>query len=128
MSKVRCAPISADPAERFESSNKNRESMKSALLVIPFLASCGLMPTDTAPATTEGGSRIYSITSLYDGETGSKDRASAAMDVDAINLCRSGYTLLSEESRPIMNGIGEVTSSRLIWEIKCEPKPEAASQ
>jgi hypothetical protein len=115
MSKRRCARISADPAERFESSNKNRESMKSALLV-------------TALATTEGGSRIYSITSLYDGETGSKDRASAAMDVDAINLCRSGYTLLSEESRPIMNGIGEVTSSRLIWEIKCDPKPEAASQ
>ena len=124
----RCVRISDDPTEWFETSTKNRESMKSALLVIPFLAGCGLMPTDTVPATTEGGSRTYSIISLYDGETGSKDRASAAMDIDAINLCRSGYTLISEESRPIMNGIGEVTSSRLIWEIKCDIKPEATSQ
>ena len=102
--------------------------MKSALLVIALLAGCSLIPTGTAPATTEDGSPIYSITSLYDGETGSKDRVSAAMDIDAANLCRSGYTLISEESRPIMNGIGEVISSRLIWEIRCDTKPEAASQ
>jgi hypothetical protein len=98
------------------------------LLIISLLAGCGLMPTDTAPATTEDGSRIYSITSMYDGETGSRDRASAAMIIDAANLCRSGYTRLSEESRPIMNGIGEVTSTRLVWEIKCDAKPAEASQ
>ncbi|MEO6825218.1 MAG: hypothetical protein ABI167_10970 [Nitrosospira sp.] len=103
--------------------------MKSTLLlIISLLAGCGLMLTDTAPAITEDGSRIYSITSMYDGETGSRDRASAAMIIDATNLCRSGFTRLSEESRPIMNGIGEVTSTRLIWEIKCDIKPAEASQ
>ena len=117
--------------------------MKSTLPVIVLsLAGCGLMPTDTAPAIAEDGSRIYSITSLYDGgkghgsagmnlydgETGSRDRASAAMNIDAVNLCGSGYTRLSEESRPIMNGIGEVTSTRLVWEIKCDAKPAEASQ
>lgn len=117
--------------------------MKSTLLlIISLLAGCGLMPTDTAPAIAEDGSRIYSITSLYDGgrghgsagmnlydgETGSRDRASAAMNIDAVNLCGSGYTRLSEESRPIMNGIGEVISTRLVWEIKCDAKPAAAPQ
>jgi hypothetical protein len=96
---------------------------KSAFLALPFLGGCGLIPGDKAPEAAEDGSRTYSMVSLYDGEVGSKDRAAAALDIDARNLCGADYTLLSEESRPIMNRIGEVTSSRLVWEIRCLPQP-----
>ncbi len=100
--------------------------MKNALWAIPFLAGCGSMLANPPPMMAEDGSRIYSIISLYDGEPGSREQAVKSMDIDATNLCGSGYTLNSEISRPIMNRIGEVTSSRLIWEIKCDPKTETA--
>ena len=102
--------------------------MKSVLLLLPFLAGCSSMLTDSTPTVADDGSRIYSIVSLYDGESGSREQAAKSMDIDATNLCMSGYTLVSEVSRPIMNRIGEVTSSRLIWEIKCDPKIEATPQ
>lgn len=101
--------------------------MKSALLVLPFLAGCGSMLADGTPNTAEDGSRIYSITSLYDGESGSREQAIRSMDIDASNLCMTGYTLISEKARPIMDSTGGVTSSRLIWEIKCDKKPEETS-
>lgn len=96
--------------------------MKLAFCAISFLAGCGLMPADEAPEAASDGSRTYSIMSLYDGEVGSKDRAAAGLDIDARNLCGSDYTLLSEEILPIMNRISVVTSSRLIWEIRCLPQ------
>ena len=101
--------------------------MKSALLILPFLAGCGSMLADGTPNTADDGSRIYSITSLYDGESGSREQAIRSMDIDASNLCMTGYTLISEEARPIMGPTGGVTSSRLIWEIKCDKKPEETS-
>ncbi len=100
--------------------------MKNALWAIPFLAGCGSILADRTPTVAEDGSRIYSIISLYDGEAGSREQAVKSMDIDATNLCRSGYALNSEISRPIMNRIGEVTSSRLIWEIRCDPKIDTA--
>ena len=103
------------------------KSMKSALLILPFLAGCASMLADGTPNTAADGSRIYSITSLYDGESGSREQAIRSMDIDARNLCMTGYTLVSEEARPIMNSVGEVTSSRLIWEIKCDKQPEGTS-
>lgn len=103
------------------------KSMKSALLVLPFLAGCGSMLADGTPATADDGSRIYSITSLYDGESGSREQAIRYMDIDARNFCMTGYTLISEEVRPTMGPTGGVTSSRLVWEIKCDKKPEATS-
>lgn len=47
------------------------------------------------------------------------------MNIDARNLCMAGYTLISEEARPLMDANGGVRSSRLIWEVKCDKKPEA---
>ncbi len=85
------------------------------------------MLANSTPIRTEDGSRVYSITSLYDGESGSREQAAKSMDIDARNLCMSGYTLISEEARPIMNTSGGVTSSRLVWEVKCDKKPEATS-
>lgn len=101
--------------------------MKSAFLATSFLGGCGLIPADKVPEAAEDGSRTYSMVSLYDGEVGSKDRAAAALDVDARNLCGADYTLLSEETRPIMNRISEVTSSRLVWEIRCAPQAGSPS-
>lgn len=101
--------------------------MKSALLFLPFLAGCGSMLADGTPRTADDGSMVYSITSLYDGESGSREQAIRAMDIDARNLCMTGYTLISEEARPIMGPTGGVTSSRLIWEIKCDKKPQETS-
>lgn len=85
------------------------------------------MMADPMPAMSDDGSRIYSLTSLYDGESGSREQAIRSMDIDARNLCMTGYTLISEEVRPTMSPIGGVTSSRLVWEIKCDKKPEATS-
>jgi hypothetical protein len=99
--------------------------LKLALGAVPFVAGCALM-ADKTPEAAEDGSRAYSIVSLYDGEVGSRDRARAALDIDARNLCGADYTLLSEETQPIMNRIGEVTSSRLVWEIRCLPLAESA--
>lgn len=101
---------------------KQTKLMKLAFCAISFLAGCGLMPTDEAPEASSDGARSYSIMSLYDGEVGSKELAAQGLDIDARNLCRADYMLLSEEIRPIMNRIGEVTSSRLVWEIKCLPQ------
>jgi hypothetical protein len=99
--------------------------MSLIFYVVPFLAACGLLPADKAPQAAEDGSRTYSIISLYDGEVGSRDRARVALDIDARNLCGADYVLLAEETRPIMNRLGEVTSSRLVWEIRCLPQAES---
>lgn len=72
----------------------------------------------------EDGSRIYSLTSLYAGAAGSREQVVEWMDIDARNLCRSEYTLLSEESIPIIDPVGAATSSRLVWKIKCRPVAE----
>ena len=103
--------------------------MKIALLALPvlFLGGCSSILADRTPTVAEDGSRIYSITSLYDGESGSREQAIRYMDIDARNFCMTGYTLISEEVRPTMGLTGGVTSSRLVWEIKCDKKPEATS-
>jgi len=47
------------------------------------------------------------------------------MDIDASNMCASGrYTLISEESVPTMNRLGEANFSRLIWTIECVQQSE----
>jgi hypothetical protein len=74
-----------------------------------------------------GGSGIYSITSLYDGDTGSRERAANWMDAEARNICASDYTRISEESVPTINRLGEVPFSRLIWQVKCLPQTERAN-
>ncbi len=73
------------------------------------------------------GSGTYSITSLYDGDTGSRERAASWMDSEARNICNSDYTRISEESVPTINQLGEVPFSRLVWQIKCAPQTERAS-
>ena len=102
--------------------------MKGALSAIVLLTGCGSIADDYKPVRTQDGSRVYSITSLYDGGEGARGQAIQWLDINARNLCLSEYTLLSEETVPIMNQLGEVISSRLTWEIECmeqsaEPPP-----
>ena len=96
--------------------------MKGVLVVLVLLAGCGSMG-GYKYVKTEDGSGIYSITSLYDGRLVSKERLSEWMDIDAQDLCKSEYTLISEESVPVMNRLGEAIFSRLIWKIRCREKP-----
>ncbi|SFW17572.1 hypothetical protein [Nitrosovibrio sp. Nv17] len=98
--------------------------MKSVLaaLSILCLGGCALL-ADRESAVANDGRRVYSITGLYDGESGSREQALYALDIDARNLCGAEYTRLSEEARPIMNPSGSVVSSRLVWEIRCHPRP-----
>jgi hypothetical protein len=77
--------------------------------------------------SSAGGSGMYSITSLYDGDTDSRERASQWMDAEARNICNSDYTRISEESVPTINRLGEVPFSRLIWQIKCLPQTGRAN-
>src|SRR5687768_6869622 len=99
----------------------------SVLLVLIILAGCRSM-ADYKPISTEDGSAVYSITSLYDGSTGAREQAAEWLDINARNLCLSEYTLISEESVPILNRLYEVIHSHLTWEIRCkeetrEPSP-----
>ncbi|SEO83471.1 hypothetical protein SAMN05216316_1222 [Nitrosovibrio sp. Nv6] len=82
------------------------------------------MMADSKPIRTEGGSAVYSLTSLYDGSSGARGRAAEWLDINARNLCLSEYTLISEESVPILNRIDEVIHSRLTWEIKCKEETQ----
>jgi hypothetical protein len=95
-------------------------------LAILFFSSCASAPPgqlQNGPA----GSAIYSLTTLHDGEAGSREQAAKRMDIDAKNMCASGsYTRISEESIPIINRLGEATFSRLIWQIECVHPPEQA--
>ena len=97
--------------------------MRSYLLLIPLgcaalLSGCAILKTPQ-PEVAEDGSRIYTLTSLYQGTGESGGQMTEWMDNDARNLCRSDYTLLSEESIPIIDPVGAATSSRLVWKIKC---------
>lgn len=103
--------------------------MRGILFAVFLLAGCASVSTDNKPGqggSSPGTSGMYSITSLYDGDTESRERAAKWMDAEAKNICASDYTRTSEESVPTMNQLGEVTFSRLIWEVKCLPPPERA--
>ncbi|MDQ3185998.1 MAG: hypothetical protein M3Q16_05955, partial [Pseudomonadota bacterium] len=67
-----------------------------------------------------------SITSLCGGGLRPREVTIEFMDIEAKNMCNSGYTLMGEKTRPVINRLGEVTVSRLTWEIKCDNKTEAA--
>lgn len=75
---------------------------------------------DRKPIRIEDGIQLYSLESVYDGDKPSRVLALEWLDTEAKNLCESGYTLISEESVPVLNHLQEVISSRLIWEIKCD--------
>lgn len=99
--------------------------MKNALWAIPFLAGCSSMTGDYKPNHTENGSDVYSITGLYGGDRRPRELAVEFMDTYARNMCDSGYTIIDEVTRPVMNRLGEVRVSRLTWKIKCDNKTEA---
>lgn len=77
------------------------------------------MMADYKPVRTEDGIEVYSIESVYDGDKESRALSLEWLDIEANNICEGGYTLLAEESVPLLNHLQEVISSRLIWEIKC---------
>ncbi|MDE2365345.1 MAG: hypothetical protein KGM95_00250 [Betaproteobacteria bacterium] len=100
------------------------------MFAVFFLTGCASMTGDTGDGKPKQGestaqtSGTYSITNLYDGDAESKERAAKWMDAQARNMCASDYIRLSERSVPTMNQIGEVTFSRLTWEIRCMPRTE----
>lgn len=106
--------------------------MRAVMFAVFFLAGCAAVTRDNEPGDDRPGqvestpkvSRTYSITNLYDGDAESKERAAKWMDAEARNMCASDYVRLSEQSVPTMNQIGEVTFSRLTWEIRCMPRTE----
>ena len=101
--------------------------MKGILFAVFLLTGCAAVTGDDRAGQAENAPRAsgnYSITSLYDGDTGSKEAAAKWMDTEAKNMCASDYTLITEESVHTMNSLGQVTVSRLIWKIKCEQKNE----
>ena len=92
--------------------------MKGVLGLIVLLAGCGSTIAHK-PHGEDDDSDIYTITNLYDGSQASKERLAKWMDTEAQKVCRSPYSLISEESVPITNRLGEATFSRLVWKIRC---------
>ncbi|PTR17020.1 hypothetical protein C8R31_101175 [Nitrosospira sp. Nsp2] len=91
-----------------------------------FIAGCS--PLGSKPDQTENSPGTYSISTIYDGSLGGREQASEWLAIDAKNLCRSPYKLLSEKTFSTVNHLGEVTSSRLTWTVSCEPPPEEAPE
>ena len=90
------------------------------LFAMMFLAGCSPFLGGTKTDQAEDGQGTYSISTMYDGSVGAKAYASEWLDNDAKNLCRSPYKLISEKSISNVNHLGEVTSSRLVWNFTCE--------
>ena len=90
------------------------------LFAMMFLAGCSPFSGGAKTDQAENGQGTYSISTMYDGSVGAKAYASEWLDNDAKNLCRSPYKLISEKSISNMNHLGEVTSSRLVWNFTCE--------
>jgi hypothetical protein len=101
-------------------------SLTCSLFVLIFVAGCSHL-SPTKPNQPENGPGTYSISTMYDGTLGGKEQASGWLDIDARNLCRSPYKLISEKTVSNVNHIGEVTSSRLVWTVTCEHPPEEPS-
>ena len=51
------------------------------------------------PVRIENGSSVYSLTSLYDGNPESRQKAAEWLDIDARNLCLSECTLIFQKNR-----------------------------
>ncbi|WP_074744889.1 hypothetical protein [Nitrosospira multiformis] len=93
--------------------------MKGVLaLIVPLLGGCGsiIAPTPGGNGDSPG---VYTITNLYDGSQPSKERLAGWMDTEAQKVCHSPYSLISEESVPTINRLGEASFSRLVWKIRC---------
>jgi hypothetical protein len=97
-----------------------------SLFVLISVAGCGSL-SPAKPGQAENGPGPYSISTMYDGSLAGKEQASKWLDIDARNLCRSPYKLISEKTLSNVNHIGEVTSSRLVWTVTCEHPPEESS-
>lgn len=93
--------------------------MKGVLALIVFLLPACSSTTASKLGGNGGSPGIYTITNLYDGSQASKDRLAGWMDTEAQKVCHSPYSLISEESVPIINRLGEATFSRLVWKISC---------
>jgi hypothetical protein len=96
--------------------------VKGVLALIVLLAGCS-STTAHKPEGEEDGSGIYTITNLYDGSQASKEGLAEWMDTEAQKACHSPYSLISEESIPTINRLGEATFSRLVWKIRCRGQP-----
>jgi hypothetical protein len=81
---------------------------------------------ESKPEQMENSPGTYSISSIYDGSLGGREQASEWLDIDAKNLCRSPYKMLSARTFSTVNHLGEVTSSRLTWTVSCERPAEEA--
>jgi hypothetical protein len=97
-------------------------SVAYSLFALIFVAGCSPL-SGARPDQAENGPGMYSISTVYDGSLGARAQASEWLDNDAKNLCRSPYKLISEKSISNVNHLGEVTSSRLIWNVTCERPP-----
>ena len=101
-------------------------SLAWSLFVLIFVAGCNPL-SRAKPDQAENGPGPYSISTIYDGSLGGKEQASGWLDIDARNLCRSPYKLISEKTISNVNHIGEVISSRLVWTVTCDRPAEEPS-
>ena len=92
--------------------------MKDVLALIVLLAGCSSTISSKFGGNGDNPD-TYTITNLYDGTQASKDRVAGWMDTEAQKVCHSPYSLISEESVPTINRLGEATFSRLVWKIRC---------
>ena len=92
--------------------------MKGVLALIVFLVGCSSTTVHKSGGNGDSPG-VYTITNLYDGSQESKERLAGWMDTEAQKVCHSPYSLISEESIPTINQLGEATFSRLVWTIRC---------
>ena len=100
-----------------------------ALLVIPLLAGCASKPPyeQTSTRLNDGTTRYFLKTDFKPCQS-SRDWATRTLAKRANQICKSGYTLINEQTPVLLGTLGESAAKRtLSWEIKCKTAEQSKS-
>lgn len=100
-----------------------------ALLAIPLLAGCASKPPyeQTSTRLNDGTTRYFLKTDFKPCQS-SRDWATRTLAKRANQICKSGYTLINEQTPVLLGPLGESATKRtLSWEIKCKTSEQSKS-
>ncbi|WP_143007665.1 MULTISPECIES: hypothetical protein [Nitrosospira] len=100
-----------------------------ALLVIASLVGCASKPPyeQTSTRLNDGTTRYFLKTDFKPCQS-SRDWATRTLAKRANQICKSGYTLINEQTPVLLGALGESAAKRtLSWEIKCKTPEQSKS-
>ena len=100
-----------------------------ALLVVVSLVGCASKPPyeQTSTRLNDGTTRYFLKTDFKPCQS-SRDWATRTLAKRANPICKSGYTLINEQTPVLLGALGESAAKRtLSWEIKCKTPEQSKS-